>query len=54
MQKTEMAGKTFCSTTLKAMICANVDEDSDIDDKLYLENDKPETLKKKRPRKSNL
>ena len=49
-----MDGKTFCITTLKAMTCANVDEDSDTDGKLYLENEKPETPKKKWPRKSNL
>ena len=45
-----MTGKTFHSTTLKAMVRANVDEDSDTDDELYLENDKSETPKKNRPR----
>ena len=47
-----MAGKTSRSTTLKAMARANIDEDGDTDDEFYLENDKPETLKKKWPRKS--
>ena len=45
--KKEMAGKTFHSATLKATACANVDEDSDTDNKLHLENDKAETPKKK-------
>ena len=47
-----MAGKTSCSTTLKAMARANIDEDGDTDDEFYLKNDKPETPKKKWPRKS--
>ena len=50
--KKEMAGKTSCRTTLKAMARANIDEDGDTDDEFYLKNDKPETPKKKWPRKS--